>query len=301
MRDIALTTPTTSATTGNLARGGGRLKQLRGNITLTIGLLLLVAILVFCAVGRLFVNPADAIVGAVPTAQAPSAVYPLGTDSQGRDMLTIMILGTPQTLRIGLIAGVVGIAIGLCLGLIAGYFGGPIDTVIRVLSDSLSTIPGIAILLIIAVNIGHMTIELMGLTVAALAWMHPARAIRAQVLSIRERPYVDIAAANGEGGMEIVFREVMPNLLPYIAATFVGAVSSAMLASVGLEALGLGTPDVHTLGTTIYWAQKYSAVLRGLWWWYAPPIAMIAFIVVGLFCLSIGIDRIVNPRLRKQT
>ena len=301
MSDIALQTPATRTANGMLARSRNPLHRLRGNAMLSIGLLILVAIFLLCAVGRLFIDPADAIVGAVPTAQHPSAAHLLGTDTQGRDMLTIMILGTPQTLRIGLIAGVVGVAIGLCLGLIAGYFGGPVDAVIRTMSDSLSTIPGIAILLIIAVNIGHMTIELMGLTVAALAWMHPARAIRAQVLSIRERPYVDIAAANGESGFEIIFREVLPNLLPYIAATFVVAVSNAMLASVGLEALGLGTPDIHTLGTTIYWAQKYSAVLREMWWWFGPPIAMIALIVVGFYCLSIGIDRVVNPRLRKQT
>ncbi len=169
MSDIAIQTPTTHAPTGLLARVRDSLQQLFGNATLLIGVLLLTAIFLLCVVGRLFVDPADAIVGAVPTAQAPSAAHLLGTDSQGRDMLTIMVLGTPQTLRIGLIAGVVGIAIGLCLGLIAGYFGGPTDAVIRVLSDSLSTIPGIAILLIIAVNIGHMTIELMGLTVAALA------------------------------------------------------------------------------------------------------------------------------------
>ncbi len=301
MSEFAIPTPTTRTPSGGLARVRRGLQDLRRSANLVIGALIIGAILLFCAVGALLVDPADAIVGAVQPTQPPSVTHLLGTDSQGRDMLTIMVLGTPQTLLIGIIAGVVGVTIGLCLGLIAGYFGGPVDTIIRVLSDSLSTLPGIAILLIIAVNIGHMTVALMGLTVAALAWMHPARAIRAQVLSIRERPYVDIAAANGEREIEIIFREVLPNLLPYIAATFVGAVSGAMLASVGLEALGLGTPDIHTLGTTIYWAQKYSAVLRGLWWWFIPPIAMIAFIVVGLFFFSIGIDRLVNPRLRRQT
>src|SRR5207245_5907175 len=94
-------------------------------------------------------------------------------------------------------------------------------------------------------------------------WMHPTRSIRAQVLSIRERSYVSVARANGEGELGILFREVMPNLVPYIAASFVGAVSGAILAAVGLEAIGLGPNDVHTLGTTIYWAEQFSAVLRG--------------------------------------
>jgi peptide/nickel transport system permease protein len=216
-------------------------------------------------------------------------------------MLTIMVLATPQTLRIGLIAGVVGMAIGLSLGLLSGFFGGAVDAVIRVLADSLMTVPGLAIMVIIAASVGHMTVELMGLTVAALAWMHPTRAIRSQVLSIRERSYVSVARANGESELGILFREVMPNLVPYIAASFVGAVSGAILAAVGLEAIGLGPNDVHTLGTTIYWAEKFSAVLRGQWWWWGPPIVAISFIFVGMFLLSSGLDRIANPKLRMRT
>jgi peptide/nickel transport system permease protein len=200
-----------------------------------------------------------------------------------------------------LTAGVVGLAIGLTLGLVSGFFGGLPDVLIRVISDSLMTVPGIAILVIIAASVGHMTIELMGLTVAALAWMYPTRAIRAQVLTVRERPYVQIARANGENELGVLFREVMPNLLPYVAASFVGSVSGAILASVGLEALGLGPNDQTTLGTTIYWSQQFSAILRGQWWWWAPPIVMIAAIFVGLFLLSVGLDRFANPRLYQHT
>jgi peptide/nickel transport system permease protein len=137
--------------------------------------------------------------------------------------------------------------------------------------------------------------------VAALAWMHPTRTIRSQVLSIRERSYVSVARANGEGELGILFREVMPNLVPYIAASFVGAVSGAILAAVGLEARGHGPNDLHTLGTTIYWSQKFSAVLRGQWWWWAPPIVAISFIFVALFLLSSGLDRVANPKLRQRT
>jgi len=279
----------------------GVLRSPRISTSLVVGLVIITAVIALSLVGSSFVDPKNAIVGAVKPSQRPGAEYLLGTDSQGRDMLTVLVLGTPQTLRIGLIAGLVGVSIGIVLGLVSGYFGGPVDATIRIVSDSLMTVPGIAILLIIATNVGQMTIEMMGLTVAALSWMYPTRTIRAQVLSIREQPYVAVAQANGERELEVVFREVMPNLLPFIAASFVGAVSQAMLASIGLEALGLGTNDVHTLGTTIYWAQKYSAVLRGQWWWFGPPIAMIATIFIGLFFLSAGMDRFANPRLRQQT
>jgi len=273
----------------------------RMNGSLTAGVVVLAAILLFGAIGPVFVNTKNAEVASVLPSQPPSADDLLGTDAQGRDVLSIMVVGTPQTLRVGLTAGIVGLVIGLTLGLISGFFGGLPDIIIRVLSDSLMTVPGIAILVIIAANVGHMTVEIMGLTVAALAWMHPTRAIRAQVLTIRERQYVQIARANGESEFGLLFRDVMPNLLPYVAAGFVGSVSGAILASVGLEALGLGPNDSTTLGTTIYWSEQFSAILRGQWWWWAPPIVMISAIFVGLFLLSVGLDRFANPKLRQRT
>jgi peptide/nickel transport system permease protein len=279
----------------------GILRSPRMSGSLVAGLVMVVLVVLLSLFGPRLVNPRLAAVGAVKPSQPPSAQYLLGTDSQGRDMLTIMVLGTPQTLRIGLIAGVVGLAVGLVLGLSSGFFGGKVDAVIRVLADSLLTVPSLAIMVLIAASVGHMTVELMALTVAALAWMHPTRAIRSQVLSIRERSYVSVARANGEGELGILFLEIMPNIVPYVAASFVGAVSGAILAAVGLEAIGLGPNDVTTLGTTIYWAEKFSAVLRGQWWWWGPPIVAISFIFIGLFLLSSGLDRIANPKLRQRT
>jgi peptide/nickel transport system permease protein len=279
----------------------GIFRNPRMSVSLVVGVGILVAVFGVALVGSYFVDHRMGEVGAVPPGLRPSAQYPLGTDSQGRELFTILILGTPQTFRIGLMAGAVGLSIGLTLGLVAGYFGGVLDALIRVVTDSIMTVPGIAILIIIAANVGGMTIDIMALTVASLAWTHPARSIRAQVLSIRERPYVQVARANGESELEIVFREVLPNLIPYVAAGFVGAVSGAMLASVGLEVLGLGANNVHTLGTAIFWAQKYSAILRGQWWWWAPPIATIATIFFGMYLLSAGLDKFANPRLRHRT
>ncbi|MBA2524104.1 MAG: ABC transporter permease [Solirubrobacterales bacterium] len=261
-----------------------------------VGLGILSFVVLLGLIGPLFVDPRAAHVGAVIPKLPPSAGHLLGTDAQGRDMLTLMVLGTPQTLKMGLFAGIVGIGIGLVLGLLAGYFGGLVDRTINIISDTLMTVPGLAVLVIIAANVDRMTVEIMSLVVAALAWMYPTRMIRAQVLSIRERPYIEVARVNGESELEILFREVLPNLLPFIAASFVGAVSAAMLAAVGLEALGLGALEQDTLGTTIYWAQQSAAVLRGFWWWWGPPIVMIGLIFVALFLTSLGIDRIANPK-----
>lgn len=272
-------------------------KSRRLSVTLVAGLVILAIVLLIGLLGPYFVDVGNAQVGEVTPSQAPTRDYLLGTDSQGRDMLAVMVVAIPQTLKMGLIAGFVGLGIGLLLGLLSGFFGGPLDVVVRVLADSLMTVPAIAILIIIASNVESMSIEVMALTVACLAWMYPTRTIRSQVLSIRERAYTAVARANGESELEVLFREVMPNLLPYIAASLVGAISGAILATVGLESLGLGAENVHTLGTTIYWARRYSAVLRGQWWWWGPPIAVISLIFIGLFLLSIGLDRIANPTL----
>ena len=99
----------------------------------------------------------------------------------------------------------------------------------------------------------------------------------------------------------IILEEMMPNLLPYLAASFVGAVATAILASIGLEALGLGPQNQPTLGMTIYWGLYYTTVMRGLVWWWLPPILIIVLIFVGLFSISAGLDKIINPRLRSAT
>jgi peptide/nickel transport system permease protein len=159
------------------------------------------------------------------------------------------------------------------------------------------TIPGIAILVLVASNVREMTVELMAVIVASLSWMIATRTIRAQTLSLRERGYVQIARLNGSSGLKLIFVEVMPNLLPFIAASFVIAVSNAMLATIGLEALGLGPQNDLTLGMTIYWAQFYGAIIRGMWWWWGPPIVVIALIFIGLMLTSAGMDSFVNKRL----
>jgi len=266
-------------------------------VTLAIGCALFAGILAVSAAGPVLVDVHTAIIGAEPPGMAPSASHPLGTDTQGRDLLTVLLLATPQTLKIGLLAGAVGLGAGVLLGLLAGYFSGAVDAVIRTSADVFTTIPSIAILVLLATYIRVVSVELMALIVASLAWPYPTRAIRAQVLSLRERAYVQVAILNGVRGVELIVTEVLPNLLPYIAASFVAVVSNAMLATIGLEILGLGPQNTFTLGTTIYWAQFYGAILRGMWWWWGPPIAVIVLIFLSLLMASAGMDRIVNKRL----
>jgi peptide/nickel transport system permease protein len=273
---------------------------LRQHPLLIIGLILMAALILFGPIASLLVDPDGAKVGSAMPEQPPSAEFPLGTDAVGRQLLPVIVVGTPLTLRIGLIAGAIGLGLGVIFGFLAGYFGGWVDTLIKGAADVLLTVPGLLFLVVIATTIkGAVSVNMMAFVVASLAWMWPTRTIRAQVLTLRERQFVMVARLSGMSGLEIIWRELIPNLLPYLAASFVSAVGSAILATIGLEALGLGPQNEPTLGMTIYWALYYTSILRGLWWWWGPPIAIIILTFMGLFLISLGLDQIANPKLRR--
>jgi peptide/nickel transport system permease protein len=283
---------------GEQARGG--LRYLGRNRQLILGLALLGALLLFVILGNLFYDVSRYKPLSVLPGRPPSAQYPLGTDSQGRDILAVMIAGTPLTVRMGLLAGFLGVALGTILAFAGAYFGGLLDAVVRGVVDVGLTIPTFLVLIIVAISIhSAMTVDQMALVVAALAWLWPTRTIRAQVLTMRERAYVHVARLSGAGPLKIIFLELMPNLLPYLAASLVAAVAAAILASLGLEALGLGAVDSPTIGMTIYWVIFYGALLQGMWWWFLPPIIVVVILFMGLFGLSAGLDEWANPRLRK--
>lgn len=282
-------------------RALGALAELAGNAKLMTGLVLVLSLVVVAVIGPLLVDTEMARPISAPTNRPPSADYLLGTDGGGRDLLAVIIASTPQTLRLGLVAGLIGTAVGTLLGLIAGFFGGWLDRIISTATDVVLTIPPLAILLIVAASVRTVSVEMMAFIIAALAWMNPARSIRAQVLSLRERAYVEIARISGMSDLRIALFEVLPNLLPLIMSSFVGAVSGAILAALGLEALGFGPQDTPTLGMTVYWSLLYGAFGRNMWWWWAPPIIILAVLFVGLFLISVGLDEALNPRLRRQS
>ena len=272
----------------------------RRNPELVVGAVMVLTLLLIGIVGPLFVDLRGAQPMRAPPGQPPSARYPLGTDEQGRNLLPVMVAGLPLTLKVGFIAGFVGVGIGAILGLTAGFMGGAVDTVISMIVDIVLTVPGLLILITIAASIkSFISVEVLALVVAMLAWPRPARTIRAQVLTLRERGYIQIAQRSGMSTPEIIGRELLPNLMPYLAAAFVTAVSATILASIGLEVLGLGPQNDPTIGMTIYWAILFNALLRGMWWWWAPPIIAIVVTFIGLFLISSGLDEFANPRRRR--
>lgn len=270
-----------------------------GNWKLTVGLALCGGLLVLSLVAPIFASRTGLRLGANLLGQPPSVAYPLGTDTTGRDIATLLIFGTPTTLWIGLIAGTVGTAVGVVLGLVSGYFRGAVDSLIRVAADVMLGIPALAVQIVIAAVFGVTSLWVMALIIALFAWPFPTRALRAQTLSMREQGFVQISKLSGRNDAEVIFLEMLPNLLPLIMATFVGAVSGSILISFGLQLLGLGQFDTLTLGVMLATALQSGAVLRGMWWWWGPPTVVLVLLFVGLFLISMALDEVANPRLRQ--
>lgn len=284
--------------TAQRAWGAAR-RLLPRDARLGVGLAIIVGLLILGTVGPSLVGPAGLRLGAAPYAQPPTAAHPFGTDTTGRDVLALIVHGTIPTLMIGLLAGGIGTTIGVVLGLVSGYLRGPVDTVIRGAADVAVTIPALAILVVLTALLQTQSIELMALIIGLLAWPYSTRAIRAQTLTLRERGFVRIAVLSGRNGFETMFQEILPNLLPYVTASFVGAVSGAIVAAVGLQLLGLGPLTTPTMGLMLQYAFQYGAVARGMWWWWGPPTIFLVLLFGGLFLISVALDGWANPRLRR--
>ena len=282
--------------------------------TLWAGLFLLLAMALFGVIGSQFQDPELTRAGTVEFDLPPwqtidyrvkgedrSTFSVLGTDSLGRDVWALTVSGTPLTMYVGFLAALIGMIIGTVLGFVGGFTGGIIDNFFKSLADILITVPVLMILVVVAVTLkASVDVTQQAIIIAAFVWMWPLRAIRSQVLTMRERAYISVAQISGANVFELIFLEMLPTLLPFLAASFATAVAVAMLTTIGMDALGLGPQNQPTLGNTIYWAIKYSAPLNGLWWWWTPPVLALGLVFGSLYLITAGLDPIANPRLRRQ-
>jgi peptide/nickel transport system permease protein len=279
------------------------LRYLRRNWGLGLGLTILFLLILFTVVGFLVIDPKDAYPLSAPTKRPPGAwPYLLGTDFFGRDLLAAMVVGMWQTAVIGLLAGGIGTGVGVVLGFISAYFGGWTDNIIRTVCNILTPIPVLLIQVVVAGTLDKrdVTFITMALIVAVLAWMGPTLVIRAQVLTMKERQFVSVAKLSGVSDMGIIFKEILPNLLPFIAAAFVGQVFLAVFASFYLAVLGLGPLREPLLGNIIWAAQGQGAFFNGWWWWPIEPAVAMVLILGSLALINMGLDELANPRVRRS-
>lgn len=275
-------------------------RELLRNRKFVIGASIFLVLLVVAVTGSLFVNSEQRRTGSFPARLPPGPGGLLGTDSLGRSVAIQMTEAIPKSLQVGLIAAFLGTLLGAIIGFISGYFGGAVDAVLRVLIDVFLSVPSLVFLILIASLVRGVGVQTMALFIGAFAWPSPARQVRAQVLSLKERAFVQVARLSGMSGLEIIFRELMPHMLQWLEANFVNAFIAAILAESGLSLLGLGPQRQMTLGMMVYWALSYSAILQNLWWWWLTPILTLMCLFLSLYLVHLGLDEVSNPRLRSQ-
>lgn len=300
-------------TAGLTARQMRRMKRFDNpwrNPKLIWGAGLLLVIIAMGILGQLFSDLDQVFTGSAPLKLPPVGFenlrgqggtwdYPIGTDGSGRDMLSLLVVGAPNSLMVGVLASLIGMSLGIFLGFSAGFIKGRVDDVIRVLSDVMITIPPLLILVVFQAAYGDVSLTMMAILIACFVWQSPTRLIRAQVLSMRESGYVQMARLSGASTMHIMFREMLPNLVPYLFGSFIANVTTSIVTAVGLEVLGLGPQRVPTLGRTIYEAINSGALIQNLWWWWGIPTILLGVMFIGLLLINLGLDEVSNPRLRK--
>ncbi|MEW5936527.1 MAG: ABC transporter permease [Candidatus Thermoplasmatota archaeon] len=224
--------------------------------------------------------------------------YYLGTDSVGHDILTHLIYGSQIAFLVGILSALITVVMGTLIGLISGYYGGLLDTLLMRLTDIVLVIPGLPIILI-AIQIWGPSIWTIIILLSVLSWPGIARVIRAQTLSLKERPFIDAARIGGSSDMRIILRHLAPNVLPFTFLYMTLIVAGAIITEAALSFLALGDPKVVSWGQMLSTIQTSGNTLSA-WWWLLPPGVSITLLSLGFYLVGRAVDEIVNPRLRRR-
>jgi peptide/nickel transport system permease protein len=232
--------------------------------------------------------------------EAPSGAHWLGTTIYANDVFSQLMVSARATMLVGVLAGAVATVLSILVGVSAGYLGGFADEGLSLTANVFLAIPGLPLLIVLASYVpgADSSPILIALIVSITGWAYGARALRAQTLSLRNRDFVEAARVSGEGRFRIIVSEVLPNLVPIAASSFLFTTLYAIGAYVSLAYLGLAGSDIWNWGLMLMQAQAQSAAASGWWWWWAPPGVCIALLGCGLALLNFGMDEFINPRLR---
>lgn len=237
----------------------------------------------------------------VPRDLRPSREHLLGTDSNGQDIFWIATFAVRNSLIVAVIAGVVSRIIAVLFGMIGGYKGGNTDRVLMFISDTLLVIPLFLIIVLMAMLVrARMNLVTLGLLLALFGWAWDARVIRSLILSLRTRDFTQTAILSGTKTLPLVLNEYMPYATPLVFSTLINNMAWAIGLEMTLAILGLTNVLIPTLGTMLYWAINYHAILLGRWWWVLTPVVLSVLLFVALYWLSVSISEYLDPRTRIQ-
>jgi len=237
----------------------------------------------------------------VPRDLAPSREHLLGTDSNGQDIFWIATFAVRNSLIVAVIAGVVSRVFAVLVGMISGYKGGSTDRVLMFISDTLLVIPLFLIIVMMAMLVREaMNLVTLGLLLAFFGWAWDARVIRSLILSLRTREFTETALLSGTRTLPLVLNEYMPYATPLVFSTLINNMAWAIGLEMTLAILGLTNVLIPTLGTMLYWAINFHAILLGRWPWVLTPVILSILLFVALYWLSVSISEYLDPRTRVQ-
>ena len=276
------------------------MSRLVGNRFLFTGILIVIGIVTLAVVGH-FVHPYNPY-ASFASNLPPSSTHFLGTNFFGNDIWSQYLVGIWPTLEVSFLGAALALVIAVFMGLFGGYYKGIKNEALAFFINVFLLIPGLPLAIVISSGLeaSHANLGVLSLVVVIVitGWSYGARTIRSQALSISSRDYIRFIKHTGESDLRIIFREIFPSLLSYIGYVFTNLIVFAILLETSLLFLGLGNETVISLGSILYFANSYSAILLQEWWWFIPPGVTIAVIGVGFGLVSLGLDTIANPSLR---
>lgn len=271
---------------------------LRYNREFLIGFVLTMGIALFAALHFFSPYPANSMY-LLPPDMPPSAEYWLGTTSRGQEVLWQISAAIWNTMMFGLTVTLISRVLALTMGMVSGYLGGRADRLLMTLNDTLIALPNIPILLLVYfVMRDQMSWPMLALTAALLGWNYDARLIRSVALSLRTREFTRHAVFAGMNVPQILVRQHLPYVMPIVFFTAMNNLIWAIGLEVTLSVLGFTDINRPTVGGMIYWANQHQAIVAGIWWWIAFPIAAVVLLFLGLFLLAISVNEYIDPRSR---
>jgi peptide/nickel transport system permease protein len=257
----------------------------------------IVLFFVLVAVFAPVIAPGDPTAFVARPHQEPSAQHIFGTEGQGKDVFAQTVWGARVSLTVGFATGLLTTLVGMVVGMTAGYFRGKVDDVLSLLMNLFLVIPGLPLLVVISAYL-RPSVWTIIFALVFTGWAWPARIMRSQTLSLREKDFVSAAGVSGESNTRIIFFEILPNMASIIVGSMIGSVTYAIGTEAALSAMGLTNVSDISWGTNLFWAQNNSGLLVGAWWTFIPSGLCIALVAFGLSLMNYGMDEVTNPRLR---
>jgi len=277
----------------------GYRKNASGVLGLTI-LMFFVIMAVFAPYLANFENPKSISWADVnPLREAPSSEYWFGTDFYGRDIWSLTVWGARASLIVGLMASLISILLGTTVGLLAGYFGRFADEMLMRVTDFFLVIPWLPLMIVFAMIMGRSFTNII-IVIGITSWSSTARIVRAQVLSVKEKMFIQRAKCVGSGDMRIIWKHILPNVVPLIFANTILLIANSIFSESFLEFFNLGDPDVISWGTMLEESYSNGDFNSPAWWDFAVPGACIVILIMAFYLIGDALDEVLNPKLRKR-